>query len=176
MDLLDAANDLQAVAAWGSFIVALIVGFFTIISFLQTKRIKELSSIVEELKQSNETMERRFNIEKIVNLKSSAPVFIIDHINNLDDLNAVEIFIRNVGIGYTHINTNNQSDNILSFNNTNTERSSSGLPTIRAFFKPGSDKDAYEFDIVTESEIGNSNIQRFVKIAGKRAYLVPPKY
>ncbi|MBI5857323.1 MAG: hypothetical protein HZB42_06705 [Sphingobacteriales bacterium] len=174
--ILDAANDLQAIAAWGSFIVAIVSVIISAIAFFQTKKIKELSDIVNELKNSNELLEKRFNMEKMANLKQSMPIFQIDHINDKKEINCIEIFIKNVGISFQYFNTNNQTNNIAYFQNLNTEASSSGVPMIGVFFRKGEEIDVYEFDIVTKSSTGHEHKQRFIKKHGERADIKPPEY
>ena len=181
MYLLDAATDLQAIAAWGSLVVAIATFVISLITKAQSKKIKELSDIVTKLEKANELMMQtnqltmeRMSIEKIANLRNSVPVFQIASITEYDEPTRVEIVLHNVGVEIQYVNTNNQTPNIITFDNQDTEKNR--YPKIRAFFKQGHTIDDYEFDIVSKSITGHEHKQRFVKKKGSRADITPPEY
>ena len=78
MILLDAANNLQAVAAWGSMIIAIITLLLYIRSQLTTKKIAELSVIAEKLGEANEMQQKAL----ILQLKQSERVRILEAANH----------------------------------------------------------------------------------------------
>jgi hypothetical protein len=160
---------IQALCAIATVILA-------IATILQGNKIKELADIVEELKRSNETLTKRFNIEKIANMRQSIPIFQIDQIDENNEINYVDIFLRNIGVSFQFININNSSDNILEFQNINTEGNSNRPPRIRVLFKKGEKRDNYEFDVVIKSGTGHQHTQRFIKKEGFRADISPPEY
>lgn len=98
MYLLDAANDLQAIAAWGSFITAIITVYLTAHSIFTRKKIQELAEIVTKIENQNIILEKRLNIERLVTIMDRMPYLKLDHKDLENDGTLVRLHIHNIGI------------------------------------------------------------------------------
>ncbi len=98
MYILDAATDLQAIAAWGSFIVSIVSAFLTGVVIFQSKKIKELSEIIKELQSSNNIIANQLRLQQIITLPERIPYFVFHDMSESPLEHKIFLRLQNIGV------------------------------------------------------------------------------
>ncbi|RZM21651.1 MAG: hypothetical protein EOO88_32165 [Pedobacter sp.] len=117
--LLDASTDqLQAVATWGQFVVAIITLILAIRSLLQDSQIKKLTQIVNQLTTQTVVMQSRHELELELSKAQRQPIFRFEQEVKPMANYQTAILLRNVGMDARNITIHSNSKNLQKVNTT----------------------------------------------------------
>lgn len=155
---ISSTDAVQAIAAVVSAWIAFLV-------FQQGKKIKELAEIVKELKQSNTTLERRFQLEKNAQLSALIPILRSgDKI--VRDPSNVELIFTNVGSEAKKIETDQSNDDLFIVDLVEHSAATNNSVHINVFMKDKSPLENVRFNIILTSLNGLKCKQQITKMPG----------